>query len=84
MWREAIWDWVPGMDLIGHHDWFWGVLDHGPQGVLHTLFIGVALLRLLALSGLPRCVRRVITGKVLAAVAAAYMRERCENEFTVP
>lgn len=59
------------MDLVGHHDWLGGALDHGPERVLHGVLERGPLRHLLVLARLTRRVRRVVAGKVLAAVAAA-------------
>lgn len=64
---------LPGMDLVRHHDPVWRVLDHVPQRVLHLRVKVVLVLcrRVLALSSFARRVRRIVAGKVFAAVAAA-------------
>lgn len=60
------------------------MLDHAPQRVLHAaLEGGAALLGLQALAGLTRPVRRVVAGKVLAAVAAACSQAETEARHVI-
>lgn len=68
---------LPGVDLIGHHDGLWCLLDDAPQRVVHVLLEGRTLLflGLRGLAGLSGRVRGIVACEVLAAVAAACKRE---------